>query len=82
MAKRLHKMVNGKKVYMTKKEEAEIRAEWAANAAEAKREEYKLYRVKAYPSIRDQLDTLYHYGYDAWKAEIAVVKAKYPKYGE
>lgn len=42
-------------------------------------EAYKYQRVKEYPSIVDQLDTLYHGGYDAWKASIDVVKNKYPK---
>ena len=36
-------------------------------------------RRAEYPSIVDQLDTLYHGGYDAWKATIKAVKDKYPK---
>lgn len=36
-------------------------------------------RAKAYPSIADQLDTLYHGGYDAWKATIEAVKNQFPK---
>jgi hypothetical protein len=36
-------------------------------------------RAIEYPSIVDQLDTLYHGGYDAWKATIQAVKDKYPK---
>ena len=36
-------------------------------------------RAIDYPSIPDQLDTLYHGGYDAWKATIQTVKDKYPK---
>ena len=42
-------------------------------------EQYKYDRARAYPSIVDQLDTLYHGGYDSWKASIDVVKNKYPK---
>jgi hypothetical protein len=42
-------------------------------------EQYKYDRAKEYPSIVDQLDTLYHGGYDAWKASIDVIKNKYPK---
>ncbi len=42
-------------------------------------EAYKDERRAEYPSIPDQLDTLYHGGYDAWKATIQAVKAKYPK---
>jgi hypothetical protein len=40
---------------------------------------YKEQRAQAYPSIADQLDTIYHEGIDAWKATIAAVKAQYPK---
>ena len=41
--------------------------------------EYKGLRQKEYPSIPDQLDTLYHSGLDAWKAQIKTVKDKFPK---
>ena len=40
---------------------------------------YKDQRAQAYPSIADQLDTIYHEGIDAWKATIAAVKQEYPK---
>jgi hypothetical protein len=40
---------------------------------------YKGLRQAEYPSIPDQLDTLYHGGLDAWKAQIKTVKDKYPK---
>lgn len=36
-------------------------------------------RARAYPSIEDQLDKLYHEGLDAWRTEIAAVKAQFPK---
>ena len=36
-------------------------------------------RQAEYPSIADQLDTLYHSGLDAWKAQIKTVKDKFPK---
>ena len=32
-----------------------------------------------YPSIQDQLDALYHQGYDGWKSMIDEVKTRYPK---
>jgi hypothetical protein len=35
--------------------------------------------AQAYPSITDQLDTIYHEGIDAWKVTIAAVKQEYPK---
>jgi len=40
---------------------------------------YSNARKVSYPSIQDQLDTLYHQGYDGWKAQIDAIKAKYPK---
>ena len=51
------------------------------NAVEAliASETYKVNRAKEYPSIVDQLDTLFHSGYDGWKAEIEAIKNKYPK---
>ena len=42
-------------------------------------DQYKYDRASAYPSIADQLDTIYHEGIDAWKAQIAAVKQEYPK---
>jgi hypothetical protein len=40
---------------------------------------YKDQRATAYPSIADQLDTIYHEGLDAWKATILAVKEEFPK---
>ncbi len=36
-------------------------------------------RRAEYPPIEDQLDKIYHSGIDAWKADIKVIKDKYPK---
>ena len=36
-------------------------------------------RAAEYPPIVDQLDKIYHEGIDAWKADIKVIKDKYPK---
>ena len=52
--------------------EAAVQAYIDANA-------YKDLRAKAYPSIADQLDLLYHGGMDAWKAAITAVKEEFPK---
>jgi DNA-binding response OmpR family regulator len=41
--------------------------------------QYQRNRAKEYPSIQEQLDTLYHQGYDGWKATIDEVKNKFPK---
>jgi hypothetical protein len=42
-------------------------------------EAYKGLRAAEYPAIVDQLDTIFHDGLDAWKAQIQAVKDKYPK---
>ena len=39
-------------------------------------------RQKAYPSIADQLDEIFHNGIDSWKAIIQQVKDDNPKPGE
>ena len=44
-----------------------------------KANEYKMQRVKEYPRIEEQLDTIYHKGIDEWKKTIKTVKDKYPK---
>lgn len=40
---------------------------------------YRDKREMEYPTIGEQLDTLYHGGLDAWKESIKAVKDKYPK---
>lgn len=40
---------------------------------------YDVHRKYNYPTITEQLDILYHEGYDGWKATIQAVKDKYPK---
>ena len=47
--------------------------------AEVAKHAYIPQRAPEYPSIQDQLDTLYHEGYEGWKATIEAVKNKYPK---
>jgi hypothetical protein len=42
-------------------------------------ETYATKRRLTYPSIEDQLDLMYHGGYDAWKAAIDAVKNQFPK---
>ena len=36
-------------------------------------------RKEEYPPLEEQLDKIYHSGVDAWKADIKVIKDKYPK---
>jgi hypothetical protein len=59
--------------------EVEIQAEMVRLQAEYEAKEYQRQRAKEYPSITDQLDTLYHGGYEAWKATITAVKEEFPK---
>ena len=52
------------------------------NTAGNTREALKLVlskRAAEYPSIKDQLDDIYHNGVDGWKTTIKAVKDKYPK---
>mgnify|MGYP001159353728 CR=1 FL=1 len=41
--------------------------------------EYKYNRRNEYPSIEEQLDTIFHEGLDVWKEQIQAIKDKYPK---
>jgi len=63
----------------TQPTDAEIQAEVTRLQTEYDSKQYARDRAADYPSIADQLDTLYHNGIDAWKAEVKVVKDKYPK---
>ena len=51
----------------------------AAYTAWKAAEEYKINRAAEYPSIEDQLDTIYHSGVAGWKTTIKAIKDKYPK---
>ena len=52
--------------------QAELKTAYDAKA-------YQRSRAKAYPSINEQLDDLYHNGIIGWKATIKVTKDKFPK---
>jgi hypothetical protein len=67
-------------------DESDIEVKWItdqayAELAKAQKEPLSYYesRKLAYPSIADQLDTIFHSGIDAWKAEIQAVKNQYQK---
>ena len=62
-----------------KPSKATIDAEIARLQAEYDSNEYQRLRAAEYPSIADQLDTIYHDGIDAWKEQINTIKEKYPK---
>jgi len=59
--------------------EKEVLAEAERLESEWVNRQYQRDREIAYPSIGDQLDILYHQGYDGWKNEINKIKDKYPK---
>ena len=46
---------------------------------ELKAQEYIYKRAENYPPITEQLDDMYHNGFDKWKETIKAVKDKYPK---
>jgi hypothetical protein len=41
--------------------------------------DYSRKRAKEYPAVVDQLDDIFHNGIDSWKANIQIIKDKYPK---
>ena len=59
--------------------EADIKAKQAELQTDYDSKEYQRKRAAEYPSIKDQLDDIYHNGIDAWKATIKTTKDKYPK---
>jgi len=63
----------------TKPSLEDITAEIARLTDLASSLEYQQLRKDAYPSFAEQFDTLYHGGYDAWRASVQVIKDRYPK---
>ena len=57
----------------------EITIDWTQVNAWTDPEQYKYDRANEYPSIVDQLDDIFHNGIDSWKANIQIIKDKYPK---
>ena len=53
---------------------AALQAAW-----DLENDSYKSQRRAEYPSIEDQLDTIYHSGVAGWKTKIKAIKDKYPK---
>ena len=49
------------------------------DAWDLENDSYKSQRKAEYPSIEDQLDTIYHSGVAGWKTSIKAIKDKYPK---
>ena len=63
----------------TQPTEEEITAEQTRLDGVYASNEYHRHRQLEYPSVVDQLDQMYHFGFQAWKDEIQRVKDKYPK---
>jgi len=59
--------------------ETDIKAKQAELQTAYDNKAYQRNRAAEYPSIVDQLDDMYHNGFDAWKATIKTTKDKYPK---
>lgn len=59
--------------------EEEVLAEAQRLQTEWENKQYQRERAAAYPTIQEQMDILYHQGYDGWKEIIDEVKNKYPK---
>jgi hypothetical protein len=49
------------------------------DAWDLENDSYKSQRREEYPSIEEQLDTIYHSGVAGWKTTIKTIKDKYPK---
>ena len=62
--------------------EEECLAEIARLQAEYDLLNYQRKRKKEYPALEEQLDIMYHQGYEGWKAIIEAIKLKYPKPAE
>ena len=66
----------------TEQERQELLEKWNEDAERIKQHnnlKYQRDRAAEYPSFADQFDTIFHEGVDAWKAQIQVIKDKYPK---
>ena len=61
---------------VTKPTDSEIATELARLQAI---EDFAEKRRTSYPTFAEQLDLMYHSGFDAWKAKIKETKDKYPK---
>lgn len=68
-----------KSTTVSKPTEQELLNEAGRLQSEYDAKQYQRDRAKEYPSFAEQFDTLYHGGYDAWKATIDAIKLKYPK---
>ena len=63
----------------TEPSDSAITAKLAELKTDYANKEYQRNRAAEYPSIEDQLDTIYHSGVAGWKTTIKAIKDKYPK---
>jgi len=70
------KFING---FVNIPTEEQIQAKIIELQAEYDAKQYQRDRAEVYPSWQDQLDTIYHAGIDAWKAQIKAIKTQHPK---
>ena len=75
----MNKHVNGVLIALTPEEIAQRATDVATAIAEQKARAWLDGRISEYPSLSDQMDTIYHKGIDVWKADIAAIKTKHPK---
>ncbi len=74
--------INGsteKTIVATDKDNKEVTIDWTKVNAWTDPEQYKIDRENENPSIKDQLDEIYHNGIDGWKTKIKAIKDKHPK---
>ena len=75
----MKKIVNGVEVECSLEEQQDIERQWTEGDEKIRLTKYIYDRKAIYPSITDQLDLLYHQGFDAWAEMIKNIKDKYPK---
>tara|TARA_A100001391_G_C4852936_1_gene220258 strand:+ start:226 stop:507 length:282 start_codon:yes stop_codon:yes gene_type:complete len=67
-------------IVATDSSENSVTIDWTQVEAWTDPNEYQYKRAAEYPSVKDQLDKIYHDGVDKWKEEmIKPIKDKYPK---
>jgi len=65
---------------MAEELEENLEPEWRMNPNGIEPMDSILYmRSIKYPSVQEQLDMLFHLGYEGWKSKIQEIKNKYPK---
>ena len=79
MSTNIFKMVNGETIELTTAENDQRLAADAVAQTELDARAWLDGRLSEYPSMGDQMDTIFHSGVDVWKAEIQAIKDKYPK---